>query len=148
MTAGALVGALIGLSFGVGYMMWVRQRMQAPMPEGPHTFNAEEAVRFLGTAKVAGQVATWPRGELLADASAILVRAPRRGPATADDSELTQVLIGRDDVRSVTVRGSKLSRRVTFELVGRARKRVGEVTFGAALADPAPALRSLDWPVG
>jgi hypothetical protein len=136
-----IVGAVAFVALGVGYALWVRRRMTAPPPEGTHPFDAADMVRFLGTARVDGRTAGWPRGELVADRSALLVRAPGSRGAHND------LLVARREVRAIRVEGSVLARRVVITATGGARGRADETRFGAAFSDPAPGLARLGWPV-
>lgn len=129
------------IAIAIAYALWIRGLMRAPLPDEPHAFDPVDGVRFLGTARVDGKVAGWPRGQLVADRDVMLVRVPLGRGANGD------LMIHRRDVRSVVVQGSRLSRRVALDIGGGDRKRADDMRFGAALSDPAPALLALGWPV-
>lgn len=129
------------IAIAIAYALWIRGLMRAPLPDEPHAFDPVDGVRFLGTARVDGKVAGWPRGQLVADRDVMLVRVPLGRGANGD------LMIHRRDVRSVVVQGSRLSRRVALDIGGGDRKRAEDMRFGAALSDPAPALVALGWPV-
>jgi hypothetical protein len=151
MTSTAAVGAAVIVAISIAYVMWIRGLMQAPLPGQPHVFDPDHGVRFLGTARVDGKVAGWPRGQLVADRDVLMVRVPLGRDANAD------LVLNRRDVRSVVVQGGSLSRRVTIMTTGGGpsgggpsggdASRVAAMRFGAALSDPGPALTALGWPV-
>lgn len=141
MTPTAVAGAVIIVAVAVAYGLWIRSRTQAPMPDQPHRFDPDEGVRFLGTARVDGRVAAWPRGELVADRDVIMVRVAVGRAGTED------LVVERARVKSVTIEGGRISRRVALTVTGPDRARAADTRFGAAMADPAPALRQLGWPV-
>jgi len=123
------------------YLQRVRALQRAPMPNEPTSFDPAVGVRFLGTARVDGRGAAWPHGELIADRDHLMVRVGSGRWGSQD------LVIDRGQVRAITVEGSKLSRRVTIVATGPERQRIADARFGAALADPAPALTDLGWPV-
>jgi hypothetical protein len=141
MTSTSIAGAVIIVAVAVAYGLWIRSRATAPMPDEPHRFDPEEGVRFLGTARVDGRVAAWPRGELVADRDVIMV-AVAVGRAGTE-----HLVVERSRVQSVTIEGGRISRRVTLAVTGPEGVRAADTRFGAAMADPAPALRQLGWPV-
>lgn len=141
MTPTAAVGAIVIVVIAISYALWIRGLMRAPLPDEPHAFDSIDGVRFLGTARVDGRVAGWPRGQLVADRDVMVVRVPLGRGATGD------LVLQRGDVRSVVVQGGRLSRRVSVDAAGVDRQRVDDMRFGAALSDPAPALAALGWPV-
>lgn len=137
----AVAGAVVMVAVAVVYLQRVRALQQAPLPTEPQAFDPEVGVRFLGTARVDGRSAAWPHGELVADRDHLLVRA-RSGRWGSTD-----VVVARQHVRSVTVAGGRLSRRVAVVATGPNRQLLADMRFGAAFADPAPALAALGWPV-
>lgn len=141
MTPTAAFGAVVIIVIAISYALWIRGLMRAPLPDEPHAFDPIDGVRFLGTARVDGRVAGWPRGQLFADCDVMIVRVPLGRGANGD------LVLQRRDVRSVVVQGGRLSRRVSVDAKGVDRQRVDDMRFGAALSDPAPALLALGWPV-
>ena len=138
--AGMIAGAVIMVAVGTAYLLWVRGHLRAPFPTDPHRFDPQEAVRFLGTARVGDTTASLPRGEMVVDRDAVLVRAQApKGEAV--------VLLRRGQVRAVHIRGGRGARRVSFVPVGRGDAAVEDLLFGAALLDPAPTMIELGWPV-
>jgi hypothetical protein len=151
MTSTSAVGAVVIIAIAIAYLLWIRGLMRAPLPQDPHAFDPDDGVRFLGTARVDGKVAGWPRGQLVADRDVLMVRVPLGRDEHAD------LVVHRGDVRSVVVQGSSLSRRLALVTASsykqsgdqqrRDQQRIDAMKFGAALSDPAPALRALGWPV-
>lgn len=137
----AVVGAVVMIAAALWYYQRVQSLRQAPMPSEPQAIDPTLGVRFLGTARVDGRVAAWPHGELLADRDHLMIRA-RSGRWGSTD-----VVVARAHVRLVTIEGGRVSRRVVVHATGPQRSTFADVRFGAAFADPAPALTDLGWPV-
>lgn len=137
----AVVGAVVMVGAALVYFQRVQSLRQAPMPSEPSRIDPTVGVRFLGTAKVDGRVAAWPHGELLADRDHLMIRARSGRWGSAD------VVVARTNVRSVSIEGGRVSRRVVVHTTGPQRSTLADVRFGAAFADPGPALTNLGWPV-